>query len=322
MQTHPVRALIAERRRSGSLPGRRTDAHRLALVIEGGGMRAVAAGGMVWALEELGLREAFDAIFGSSAGAIAGAYFAAGQARFGTRMFYEDLNNRRFIDLSRPWRLKPIMDVGFLVDHVMRIDKPLDVAAVLGGPLPVHIVATDIGEGRAEVMHRFADATDFSTFLGASATIPFIGGGPVLYKGRTYFDGGLVQQIAVESAVDWGASHVLVLTMRRRSDIGLKRRRWNQRGEEILLDVLYGKPVGDLYRRREDTIDRSIDLCLSTRRQRELGVEIELVTLSEGMTYLSRLTTDAALLRRGDLDARAIIQALGLVDEGGGLPWR
>ncbi|MEL6377285.1 MAG: patatin-like phospholipase family protein, partial [Pseudomonadota bacterium] len=60
-----------------------SDDEHVALVVEGGGMRGVAAGGMVSAIEDLGLTHMFDSVHGSSAGAAAGAFLACGQANFG-----------------------------------------------------------------------------------------------------------------------------------------------------------------------------------------------------------------------------------------------
>ena len=77
------------------------DGARIALCVEGGAMRGVVSAGMVSALEELGLVDTFDAVYGSSAGAINAAYFLAGQAAFGTTIYVEDINNRRFISLAR-----------------------------------------------------------------------------------------------------------------------------------------------------------------------------------------------------------------------------
>ena len=52
---HPVARLLRERVDSGSVPGARQDPHRVALALEGGGMRGVVSAGMVAALERLGL---------------------------------------------------------------------------------------------------------------------------------------------------------------------------------------------------------------------------------------------------------------------------
>ena len=136
----PVLDLIARRRAGGAV---REDRARLGLVIEGGGMRGVVGGGMVATLEVLGLRTVFDHVVGASAGACAGAYFLAGQAALGTRIFYEDINNRTFIDLARALRGRPVMNLDFLIDEVMAHAKRLDWPAIRDGGVGFSAVATD-----------------------------------------------------------------------------------------------------------------------------------------------------------------------------------
>ena len=48
-EVHPALALIAERRAAGGGPGAHGDGHRLALAIEGGGMRETITAGMALA---------------------------------------------------------------------------------------------------------------------------------------------------------------------------------------------------------------------------------------------------------------------------------
>ncbi|HEX4289698.1 MAG TPA: patatin-like phospholipase family protein, partial [Trebonia sp.] len=74
---HEVLRVIEERARSGSRPGHRDDGLRIALSIEGGGMRGTVSAGMGLALYERGLVPAFDAVYGSSAGAISGAWLVS-----------------------------------------------------------------------------------------------------------------------------------------------------------------------------------------------------------------------------------------------------
>ena len=107
-------------------------------------MRGVISAGMVSALEALGLTHAFDEIYGSSAGAINAAYFLAGQARLGQTVYYEDINNRHFIDLRRSLLGRPIVDLGFLLDEVAMRRKRLDTDAVLGAGSPLTVLATDV----------------------------------------------------------------------------------------------------------------------------------------------------------------------------------
>ncbi len=53
--------VLGARTQAGSLPGERRDGFRVALAIEGGGMRGTISAGMALALDELGLVPAFDA---------------------------------------------------------------------------------------------------------------------------------------------------------------------------------------------------------------------------------------------------------------------
>src|SRR5262245_49099238 len=149
----PVADVIRARRHSGSRPGHREpgDRHRLALCVEGGAMRGVVSGAMVAALEGLGLLDVFDVIYGSSAGAMNAAFFVAGQAAFGTTIYYENINNRRFINLARPAVGRPVLNLDFLVWDVMCRDKALDSAQVVrDGRLK--IVATNAQTAAADVL--------------------------------------------------------------------------------------------------------------------------------------------------------------------------
>lgn len=53
---HPAVQLAWRRAKTGSRPGQRTDGAKLALVVEGGGMRGVISAGSLMMLYELGLR--------------------------------------------------------------------------------------------------------------------------------------------------------------------------------------------------------------------------------------------------------------------------
>jgi hypothetical protein len=79
--SHDVLNLLHKRYHSKSLPGSRApdDNAILALSIEGGGMRGAVSGGMAAAIACLGLSNAFDSIYGSSAGSIIGSYFVSRQ---------------------------------------------------------------------------------------------------------------------------------------------------------------------------------------------------------------------------------------------------
>ena len=210
----PTLDLIRQRVSRGDRPGERQDGFKLALVIEGGGMRGVVSGGMVSALEFLGLRDAFDAVYGSSSGAMAGAYFVAGQARFGTTIYYQCINNRKFIRKSNIVLLRPIMNTTFLLDHVCRTDRPLRASEVVRGDLPLHVVASSTTKRASVVISDFADETEVFEALRCSINVPGVAGSAVAFRGDHLFDAALYESIPLKSAMADGATHALVLLTR------------------------------------------------------------------------------------------------------------
>jgi predicted patatin/cPLA2 family phospholipase len=179
-------------------------------------MRGVIAAGMVAALEELGLTNAFDAVYGSSAGAICGAYFLAGQAAVGASIFSEDINNRRFASRLRTFTTRPIVNLNFLVDEVMVGAKRLDTARVLSSSTPLMVVATDVASASAAILKDFADGDELRAALRAGATMPIIAGPPHPFRGRRYFDASLTEPIPLPSADNAGFTHIVVLLTRPR----------------------------------------------------------------------------------------------------------
>src|SRR5918999_3388203 len=99
---HPVLGVLRDRARAGSGPGRRHDTHRVALVVEGGGMRGVVSAGMTAALERLGLTRCFDLVVGSSAGALNAAALVAGGGRPAGGVFHTVLGAREVIKPTPP----------------------------------------------------------------------------------------------------------------------------------------------------------------------------------------------------------------------------
>ncbi|CAM9219890.1 unnamed protein product, partial [Discosporangium mesarthrocarpum] len=100
--SHPVIRAILERKAARSIPSGRTDGMRIALSIEGGGMRGCVGAGMVSCLHYLGLADSFDAVYGASAGSLVGAYFVSRQSN-GTAVYHDVLPcaGSKFVDKSQ-----------------------------------------------------------------------------------------------------------------------------------------------------------------------------------------------------------------------------
>jgi predicted patatin/cPLA2 family phospholipase len=212
--SHEVLRALAARARSGSQPGARDDGLRIALVIEGGGMRGILSGGMALALAELGLVPAFDAIYGASAGAITGAWLLSRPE--GLRGWTEPAYVRTLIRRTAPLRRRPVVDIRGLIEDFYQTTYPLDFAAVLANPVELHPLATDAATGQSTDLHPLiGNPAELRLALRASAALPVLAGPPVEFADRRFYDGGVSESVPYRTALAQGATHLLLLRSRR-----------------------------------------------------------------------------------------------------------
>ena len=221
---------------------------KLGLVVEGGGMRGVMSGGSLIAMERLGLTSVFDEVYAESAGAINACYFLGGEAAFGGRIYLEDLTSVRFMN---PMRRGKLLDVDFLVDHVMSRVRPLPVARVIQARSRLFVSLTNVNDGMGRVVDVKKESVPLLTLLKATAAIIPLYNRSVALEGVPYADGGIADPIPVRTAINNGCTHILVLLTRppdfvARPYRGLQRlilkimlRRWDRRFVDAFFNVRY-----------------------------------------------------------------------------------
>jgi predicted patatin/cPLA2 family phospholipase len=211
---HPVTDVLRKREEEDSQPGERNDPYRVALVVEGGGMRGVVSAGMAAVLERLGLTRCFDLVVGSSAGAINGAALIAGVARHGAATYSGPLASRAFVNPARVLRGGPVIDVDYALRYT---SADLDAARherVLNNPIALHCVAVNVETAQPVDISGMRSKHELWKALLASSRMPWAGGPPVEIAGRRFIDGGLGSAIPVAEALAAGATHVLALQTR------------------------------------------------------------------------------------------------------------
>ncbi len=208
-----VLSLIQERAKTKSEPLKRKDNFKLGLIIEGGAMRGIVSAGMVLALEKLNLLNTFDAVYGSSAGAINGAYFLANQADIGTTIYYDNINNSNFINLYNVFSSKPIVNLDFLF-HIIKDVKPLNCKAIIDSPISFNVVVSSVNKMDSIVFKKFKDCDDLLTLLKCSANMPVVAGAPISYNGDLFLDASVFQSIPLRAALEDKCTHVLALLTR------------------------------------------------------------------------------------------------------------
>ncbi|HUJ33594.1 MAG TPA: patatin-like phospholipase family protein [Solirubrobacteraceae bacterium] len=214
LRGHRVVQTLLRRREEGSRPGARGDGRRVALVIEGGGMRGVVSAGMTAAIEQLGLRDAFDEVHGASAGAFNAAFLLAGQAAYLTTLYQHGFGDPRFVSFRRALRGGPAFDMDHVINHVWTRERPLRFDAVLTSGIDLHCTATDADRAAIVDLTALRDAEEIRCAMRASARLPWLAGGPVSFRGLRLLDATLAEAIPVHVACSSGATDVLFLMTR------------------------------------------------------------------------------------------------------------
>ncbi|HWD70224.1 MAG TPA: patatin-like phospholipase family protein [Solirubrobacteraceae bacterium] len=194
---HPVVDLILRRRERGSLPGEREDGRRVALVIEGGGMRGCVSAGMTAAIEQLGLTDSFDEVHGASAGAFNAAFLIAGQASYLTGLYQHGFGNPTFVSARRVLRGQSLFNMDYVVNEVWRTQRPLHTERILESAIELHCTATDVETAEVVDLTDLRDDTDVRSAMLASARLPWLAGAPVPFRGRMLFDATLAESVPV-----------------------------------------------------------------------------------------------------------------------------
>ena len=279
-------------------------------------MRGTVSAGMALALHELGLVPAFDAVYGSSAGAITGAWLLSSTPE-GLRGWADPDYARTLIRWSALLRGRPVVDVRTLVEVVYQTEFPMDFDSVLASQVEYHPLGTDAETGEStDLRPLIADPVELRLALRASASLPFLAGPPVELRGRRFYDAGVAESIPFRTPLAQGATHVLVLRSRRPLTIKGAGPRVN--GSPVTRPPHSIRVLNRTTLRNESLALRT---ALLTRRVRTATDVARIIAMeAEGkalMIYppattppVSRLTTDSRLLSGALESGRAATRAL------------
>ena len=200
---HEVLKLIVDRFESGSKPSARAanDTARLALAIEGGGMRGAVSAGMAAAIGCLGLCDTFDTVYGSSAGSVVGAYMISRQMCVDVYLSLLTAAKRTFVSKGRIFahltknlarvvltnrtstlataplqKMTPGLNISFVLEGIMCPQnglRPLDLDAFRANDevQPLRVVASSLRRGQMETVCFGSEEGDFFDDVGEDGIV-------------------------------------------------------------------------------------------------------------------------------------------------------
>lgn len=300
---------LVRARRGYSAPPGTQNGRKLALLVEGGGMRGVSSAGGLVALDALGLRNAFDAIYASSAGAMNVAYMLSGQAVFGIQIYYKNVNNKKFINLRR---LNKIVDIDYLFDTVVMKERPLDIAKLLDAPSDFYIGVVNKTTGETVVLKAQDHPKDILPILKASTAVPVAYNRSVIINRNEFIDGGLGNPVPLYEAIEHGCTDLLVFLTRPPS-YSLPAPPWLDRWLFSRFCAHNNRPLQQAFVKGYGQSHICRQICLGMLPAPE-GINIATVCPSVNGTPLSRTTTDGRRLKQSAVELA--ISTLELFDEG------
>jgi len=156
------------------------------LVLSGGGTRGFAHLGVIEALNEKGIQP--DVISGVSAGAITGAFIAAGKSPKETMEFFKKGWFFKYSKTQIP------VDGFFKLDGLKKvIDKEIEIKNIEDLAVPLFIGVSNLNKGTIEYINH----GPIGQWVLASSSIPVLFS-PVKIGDYLYSDGGIIDNIPIE----------------------------------------------------------------------------------------------------------------------------
>lgn len=178
------------------------------LVLEGGGTRAIYTSGVLDAFVENGIK--FPYVIGVSAGSCNGASFIAGAKGRHHDITINHVNDKEYMGFSSFLKTGEYLGSDYIFNHLTYDVYPLDQDAFEAANCVFCAVVVNALTGKAEYMYPKTLRPRGCPEIRASCSMPLVTKGVEIGE-QLYFDGGLVDSIPLERALDDGCKKCVVI---------------------------------------------------------------------------------------------------------------
>ena len=172
---------------------------RIALVLEGGGMRGIYTAGVIDVLLEQGLDQRFYVVWGVSAGATNASTVKARMIGRTCRDYLAFRDDDRFMSMKSFARTGNVAGAAFIYAGLQYARDPLDFATFNANPMRCMAVLSDVTFGTAAYL-EISELPRDTERVRASASLPVLSE-IVELEGHRYLDGGICDSVPVEVAL-------------------------------------------------------------------------------------------------------------------------
>lgn len=229
-----------------------------ALVLEGGGLRGVFTCGVLDCFMDHGIR--FPFTVGVSAGACNGLSYMSGQRGRARSSNIDLMDKYHYVGVKYMLTQGCIMDFKLLFEDFPEKIIPYDYPAYFSNPDRFVMVTTNCLTGKAEYLEEKKSSERVMSIVRASSSLPFVS--KITYvDGVPMLDGGIVDSIPVQYALDQSYEHPLVVLTRNK---GYRKKNGNIRAAKafyrkypLLQKAIFQRNI--VYNQTMDLIERLED---------------------------------------------------------------
>jgi len=181
----------------------------LLLIVQGGGDKAAyQIGVMKTLMEKYTLYEPKE-IIATSGGAANFIYYTAGQGYLAKNIWLDLTKENKFIHIKNLFSKRPIMNLNYLL-HIIKTRYPLDIKKFRNSKITTYISVTNAKTRKIEYFTNHQDVNPYH-LLKASCALPFFWGHKVKINGKRYIDGGILDPIGIQKAIELKRKNVLLI---------------------------------------------------------------------------------------------------------------
>ncbi|HEX2735049.1 MAG TPA: patatin family protein [Polyangiaceae bacterium] len=225
---------------------------KISLVVEGGGLRGAFCAGVLAAWDRLAPRPP-DFIYATSAGAPSAAYLATGQIDLAIRLWENRTHAHHLVSPLHLFKGRPLMDIDRLVREFQG-PHALDLEAFAHSKTKVFIAVTNCRTANADYLKLKPD--NALSVLRATMALPVAYGQVITIHGQPYVDGGVVDSIPIERALQHEDADIIVVLTQ---PLGYRKRR--SKVAEAMVRAQYPRypALAEAFRLRAERYNASLD---------------------------------------------------------------
>lgn len=180
------------------------------LIVEGGGLKCVYSTAILDKLLKENIN--FDYGIGVSAGATNLLNFAAKQYQRAKSFFTIYSQRPEYMGLRNIFKAGEYINQEYIYDVLSASEGeyPIDIDEILKNPMEIEFVATEEKTGGVKYFNKSDLAKDDFEAVKATTAVPIASKG-IEIDGKVYYDGGIIDPLPVQRALDMGCDKLLIL---------------------------------------------------------------------------------------------------------------